>query len=168
MNGQGIRSRYHGSPARLQRRGLDGLTAFERSMLHSTGFADDAYRAKMFEHLKAAHCGYGNEDYLGRLYDTWIARNDAKPDRRDVPAWVLQTTVAWSEANLETPPEAAAKALLQAFEEAAGVKLPAPSHTTRLAQSHRRLARGPAPDNAPEPPVLEPPKNLLPPPLSLP
>lgn len=63
--------------ARLQRQGLEGLTAFERSMLPATGFADDAYRAKMFEQLKAAHCGYGNEEYLGRLYDTWIARNDA-------------------------------------------------------------------------------------------
>jgi uncharacterized iron-regulated protein len=61
---------------RLQRKGLDGLTQFERSMLHSTGFANEAYRAKMLEQLKAAHCGYGNEDYLGRLYDTWIARND--------------------------------------------------------------------------------------------
>ena len=30
--------------ARLQRQGLEGLTAFERSMLPATGFADDAYR----------------------------------------------------------------------------------------------------------------------------
>jgi len=63
--------------SRISRLGIAGLSHVERALLEPTGFADAGYQALMLDKLKAAHCGFGSEDYLGRLYDNWIARNDA-------------------------------------------------------------------------------------------
>lgn len=62
---------------RLTRLGFDGLDAHDQAQLKPTGFDDPTYRAVMIEALEASHCGYGDEAFFVRLYDTWIARNDA-------------------------------------------------------------------------------------------
>jgi uncharacterized iron-regulated protein len=62
---------------RLTRLGFEGLDAHDRAKLQSTGFDDPIYRKVMLEELEASHCGYGDQAFFARLYDTWIARNDA-------------------------------------------------------------------------------------------
>jgi uncharacterized iron-regulated protein len=57
--------------------GAAGLTNVERLQLYPSGFENPAYEALMGEALKQAHCGYGDEVYIGRLYANWVARNDA-------------------------------------------------------------------------------------------
>lgn len=57
--------------------GAAGLTVLEQLQLRPTQFQDAVYRDVMFEQLKASHCGYGDEAFIGRLYDTWLARNDS-------------------------------------------------------------------------------------------
>jgi len=66
-----------GIRARLQTVGADGLMRVEQRRLLPTGFNNPAYRRLMYKELKSAHCGWGTEEYLSRLYDTWVARNDA-------------------------------------------------------------------------------------------
>lgn len=56
--------------------GTAGLTNVERLQLYPSGFENPAYEALMREALKQAHCGYGDEVYIGRLYANWVARND--------------------------------------------------------------------------------------------
>ena len=63
--------------ARVSKVGVAGLTGAERALLAPTGFEDAAYESLMIEKLRAAHCGFGSPEYLGRLYDNWVARNDA-------------------------------------------------------------------------------------------
>jgi uncharacterized iron-regulated protein len=62
--------------SRVSKHGIEGLTAVERQLIHSTNFSDDHYRKLMYARFKAAHCGWGSDDYLSRLYDNWLARND--------------------------------------------------------------------------------------------
>lgn len=62
---------------RISRVGVDGLTAVERMQLYDTHFHDAAYEALMRERLDEAHCGFASEAAVGRLYETWLARNDA-------------------------------------------------------------------------------------------
>ena len=62
---------------RVSRVGADALTAVEREQLHDSGFADTAYRQLMHGRLDEAHCGFAPPALLGRLYETWLARNDA-------------------------------------------------------------------------------------------
>ena len=62
--------------SRISRVGEEGLTASERALLAPTGFEDPGYESLMLAKLKAAHCGFGSPEYLGRLYDNWVARND--------------------------------------------------------------------------------------------
>ncbi len=45
----------------------------------------------------------------------WAARNRSKPGRPDGEAWVLHSTTAFSQAELETPPEELAAPLLEAL-----------------------------------------------------
>lgn len=59
----------------------------------------------------------------------WAARDSAKPARdAAVEAWVVQAAPAWSRAQLEATPAAAATALLGLLEAHAGTALPAPLH----------------------------------------
>ena len=62
---------------RISRLGAAGLTRVEQRLLFPSGFKHAAYEAMMRATLKESHCGYGEPDYIGRLYDNWVARNDA-------------------------------------------------------------------------------------------
>lgn len=62
---------------RISRVGVDGLSAVERMQLYDTRFVDAAYEAAMRERLDKAHCGFASAETIGRLYETWLARNDA-------------------------------------------------------------------------------------------
>jgi len=57
--------------------GAAALTNVEQLQLYPSDFENSAYEAVMRETLKQAHCGYGDEAYIGRLYSNWVARNDA-------------------------------------------------------------------------------------------
>jgi predicted NAD/FAD-dependent oxidoreductase len=59
---------------------------------------------------------------------SWVARNASKPERPGHEAWVLHGSPQWSRAHLEIDAEEAAERLLAAFDEASGVRLPAPVH----------------------------------------
>ena len=54
----------------------------------------------------------------------WAARNRSKPGRPDGEAWVLHSTPAFSQAHLEAEPASLAEALLEAFAERLGRRLP--------------------------------------------
>ena len=62
---------------RIGERGIDGLSPVEKRLLFPSDFTDPDYEALMHVQIKAAHCGWGPPDYLDRMYQTWIARNDA-------------------------------------------------------------------------------------------
>ncbi|WP_332671777.1 ChaN family lipoprotein [Aromatoleum sp.] len=62
---------------RISRVGVQGLSAVERAQLYDTGFEDAAYREFMHGRLDDAHCGFARPALLDRLYETWLARNDA-------------------------------------------------------------------------------------------
>jgi len=62
---------------RISSLGTAGLTAVEQRQLYPSGFKDAAYERLMRDALKQSHCGYGEPEYIGRLYDNWVARNDA-------------------------------------------------------------------------------------------
>ena len=66
-----------GTRVRLTRTGIDGMLAVEKMAMFSTGFADANYRKVMHERLSRSHCGTASGDFLERLYQTWLARNDA-------------------------------------------------------------------------------------------
>ena len=68
----------------------------------------------------------------------WAARNASKPDRAGGECWVLHSTAAWSEANLEAPGDDVGATLIAAFREVVGDRLPA----IRTVTTHRwRYAR---------------------------
>ncbi len=62
---------------RITRNGTAELTEIEKGFLQTTPFEDDAYQKLMFERIKAAHCGYGHQKMMERMYDSWLARNDS-------------------------------------------------------------------------------------------
>jgi uncharacterized iron-regulated protein len=62
---------------RLQRVGRDGLSPAEIAQLPPGSPDPVAYAGLMNERLGQAHCGYGTPESIARLYDTWLARNDA-------------------------------------------------------------------------------------------
>lgn len=62
---------------RLQRVGRAGLSPVERAQLAPTAPDAAAYAGVMRKRLGQAHCGYGTPESVARLYDTWLARNDA-------------------------------------------------------------------------------------------
>jgi uncharacterized iron-regulated protein len=61
----------------LSRYGYDGLNAVEKLTATRTTFDDPVFRDWMLQRLRAAHCGWGDASYLQRLYETWLARNEA-------------------------------------------------------------------------------------------
>lgn len=63
--------------ARITAVGYEGLTNVEKRLSYPSGFDDAAYAKMMKQTFKASHCGWGSDAYLGRLYDNWVARNDA-------------------------------------------------------------------------------------------
>ncbi|NND00865.1 MAG: ChaN family lipoprotein, partial [Gammaproteobacteria bacterium] len=67
---QGIRSR-------IVKNGVKGLTPVEQRMVVDTGFNNTVYRQLMQEQFTRSHCGWSEPGLLGRLYETWVARNDA-------------------------------------------------------------------------------------------
>ena len=66
--------------SRLAAVALDELSGVERSLLVPSDLVDEAYRGLMYEQFRAGHCGWGSEPYLRRLYDAWLARNEAMAD----------------------------------------------------------------------------------------
>jgi uncharacterized iron-regulated protein len=62
---------------RLQRVGRDGLSPVELAQLPPGSPDPEAYALVMNARLGQAHCGYGTPESVARLYDTWLARNDA-------------------------------------------------------------------------------------------
>lgn len=69
---------------------------------------------------------------------SWAARNSSKPGRGGGPAWVVHASSGWSTGREEEPADRIVSALLPAFEEAIGVRLPEPVYAT----AHRwRYAR---------------------------
>ena len=62
---------------RITRNGSDNLTEIEKGFLQTTPFEDEAYRQLMLERFKVAHCGYSHGNMMERMYDAWLARNDA-------------------------------------------------------------------------------------------
>lgn len=61
---------------RLSRRGYDGLNAVEKLLIQGTDFKDDSYREHMFQSFTVAHCGWRDDGYLEKLYETWLLRNE--------------------------------------------------------------------------------------------
>ena len=61
----------------LSRVGYDGLNGVEKLLIPGTDFKDDAYREYMFQSFTVAHCGWRNDGYLEKLYETWLLRNEA-------------------------------------------------------------------------------------------
>jgi uncharacterized iron-regulated protein len=62
---------------RITRVGVAGLTNLERRQLYPTGLEDPAYEELIRSRLERAHCGFGGAEYIGRLWENWVARNDA-------------------------------------------------------------------------------------------
>jgi uncharacterized iron-regulated protein len=60
----------------LSRSGYDGLSAVEKLLIQGTDFDDDSYREYMFQSFTVAHCGWRNDGYLEKLYETWLLRNE--------------------------------------------------------------------------------------------
>jgi uncharacterized iron-regulated protein len=66
-----------GLKVNLARYGYDGLNGVERLTVTRTDFDDPGHRDWMVERLRALHCGWGDNAYVNRLYETWLARNEA-------------------------------------------------------------------------------------------
>ncbi|MFO1352071.1 MAG: ChaN family lipoprotein [Gammaproteobacteria bacterium] len=62
---------------RLTRVGRTGLSPVEKRFLHDTAFDNTAYHKLMQDTLVHAHCGWNDPVLIDRLYQTWLARNDA-------------------------------------------------------------------------------------------
>ncbi|HEY5719860.1 MAG TPA: ChaN family lipoprotein [Gammaproteobacteria bacterium] len=62
---------------RLQRVGRSGLAPLESAQLPPHAEEAPAFAGLVREQLAGAHCGFGTPESIGRLYDTWVARNDA-------------------------------------------------------------------------------------------
>lgn len=77
----------------LSKHGYDGLSPVEKQLVPASNFKDDAYREFMFQSFTVAHCGWRNDGYLQRLYETWLLRNQA----------MAQSIVAMHEATPDQP-----------------------------------------------------------------
>jgi uncharacterized iron-regulated protein len=62
---------------RITRVGMSGLGVVERRQVPDSGFSDAVYETLMHERLNESHCGHAPPSLLSRLYETWVARNDA-------------------------------------------------------------------------------------------
>lgn len=78
---------------------------------------------------------------------SWAAHNASKPGREFDPSWVFHSTPQWSEAHLEASSSETCEALLRAFEQALGRRLPDVSffsaHRWLYARPTCALADGP-------------------------
>lgn len=54
----------------------------------------------------------------------WISRNSSKPGREETDTWVIQSTPAWAQMNIETDKVDVTNGLLTAFAEVLGIELP--------------------------------------------
>jgi uncharacterized iron-regulated protein len=79
--------------ARITRIGIENLQPTELSLLVDTGLNNSDYEEIMLEEFTNVHCGYRNEEMFRRMYQAWIARNDA----------MAQAIVDTIEANPENP-----------------------------------------------------------------
>lgn len=74
----------------------------------------------------------------------WAARNNSKPGRGPIEAWVLQASPDWSREHIEDPAEAVSEAMLAALQAAAEKALPRPvavqAHRWRYARSAESVA----------------------------
>jgi uncharacterized iron-regulated protein len=61
---------------RITRKGAAGLSPLEKKRIFSTSLTNPVYQNHMEELFKAVHCGMGHGKMLGKIYDTWLARND--------------------------------------------------------------------------------------------
>ena len=61
---------------RISKKGWEGLTALERQFIFSSEFSNPAYETRMKKIFKQVHCGMGSDALMGKLYNTWVARND--------------------------------------------------------------------------------------------
>lgn len=77
----------------LSKKGYAGLTPVEKLLAPETDFSNDDYREHMFQSFTAAHCGWRDDGYLEKLYDTWLARNEA----------MAESIVATHRANPDEP-----------------------------------------------------------------
>ena len=82
-----------GLSSRITRVGVENLHPTELSLLVDTGLNDSEYEQLMLEEFTNAHCGYRNEEIFRRMYQAWIARNDA----------MAQSIVNTLEANPQNP-----------------------------------------------------------------
>ena len=82
-----------GLSSRITRVGVENLHPTELSLLVDTGLNDSEYEPLMLEEFTNVHCGYRNEEMFRRMYQAWIARNDA----------IAQSIVNTLEANPQKP-----------------------------------------------------------------
>ena len=82
-----------GLSSRITRVGVENLHPTELSLLVDTGLNDSEYEQLMLEEFTNVHCGYRNEEMFRRMYQAWIARNDA----------IAQSIVNTLEANPQKP-----------------------------------------------------------------
>ena len=82
-----------GLSSRITRVGVKNLHPTELSLLVDTRLNDSEYEELMLEEFTNAHCGYRNEKVFRRMYQAWIARNDA----------MAQSIVNTLEANPQNP-----------------------------------------------------------------
>ena len=82
-----------GLSSRITRVGIENLHPTELSLLVDTGLNDSEYEELMLQEFTNAHCGYRNEELFRRMYQAWIARNDA----------MAQSIVSTLEANHQNP-----------------------------------------------------------------
>ncbi len=66
-----------GLKRRLARADRSQLSPIEQRFIVDTGFNNDAYRTLMQDTFNEMHCGWSDQKLLDRLYQTWLARNDA-------------------------------------------------------------------------------------------
>jgi len=79
-----------GMRKRMSKVGYSGLSPVEKLLVPASDFKDENYREYMHENFVRAHCGWGNDAYLARLYDAWLSRNEAMAQsivatHKDVP-----------------------------------------------------------------------------------
>jgi uncharacterized iron-regulated protein len=63
--------------SRISREGIESLSPVEINQLSPTMFENENYESLMVEKFKDSHCGWVPKDNFKKLYQTWVARNDA-------------------------------------------------------------------------------------------
>ncbi|MBF0311130.1 MAG: ChaN family lipoprotein [Magnetococcales bacterium] len=66
-----------GVRSRMARVGLGKMVALEKRFLVKSTLENASYRLLMQEQFANSHCGMAGEGLLERLYQTWLARNEA-------------------------------------------------------------------------------------------